>query len=159
MVTITHETRIDAPAMRVFLLSLSVDLHQDSAEQTKERAVDGVKHGLMGPGETVTWQGRHFGIRFRHTSQITRCDPPMLFEDIMIRGIFKSFRHIYSFHEIDGFTVMRDTLSFEAPLGPFGWIAERMMLKSHLQKFVHKRNKHIQLVAESELWKKYLPTS
>jgi len=38
MTTIELETRIAAPAMRVLLLSLSVDLHMESTAQTRQRA-------------------------------------------------------------------------------------------------------------------------
>ena len=60
------ETRIAAPPDRCFLLSLSIDLHKESTAQTQERAIAGVTHGLIGPGQTVTWQGRHFGVVLQH---------------------------------------------------------------------------------------------
>lgn len=47
MQIIELETRIAAPAMRVFLLSLNVDLHKASTAGTQEEAVAGVTHGLF----------------------------------------------------------------------------------------------------------------
>jgi ligand-binding SRPBCC domain-containing protein len=159
MVTLTHETRIAAPAMRVFLLSLSIDLHQASAEGTGERAIAGVTHGIIGLGETVTWQGRHFGLLLKHEVRIVRCEAPIAFEDVMVRGMFKSFAHVHSFSEAAGLTTMRDVLQFSAPLGLLGRIAEQVLLRNHLDRFLVTRNAHIKQVAESEEWTRYLPAS
>lgn len=156
MITITHTTRIAAPAMRVFLLSLSIDLHQESASQTEERAIAGVTSGVIGPDHTVTWQGRHFGILLRHTSRITRYEPPLFFEDTMIEGAFKHFKHRHDFVEQDGCTIMTDTLWFTAPYGPLGWFAERLILRQYMKRFLGVRDEHIKRVAESEQWKKFL---
>lgn len=76
MTTIKLETRIAAPALRVFLLSLSVDLHKASTKKTSEEAIAGVTSGIMGPGDVVTWRARHFGLRLTHTSEISRYQPP-----------------------------------------------------------------------------------
>ncbi len=157
MTTIKLETRIAAPAMRVFLLSLSIDLHMDSTAQTHERAIAGVTHGLIGPGESVTWQGRHFGVMLQHTSLITRCDPPFCFEDVMTKGMFKSFKHRHTFATELGMTVMRDTLMFRAPLGPIGLLAERFVLRSYLERFLEERNRLLKHTAESDEWRSYLP--
>ena len=71
MPTIRVETRIEAPVERCFDLARDVDLHRRSLARTGERAVGGVTTGLLGPGDTVTWEGRHFGVRQRLTARIT----------------------------------------------------------------------------------------
>src|SRR5215469_15070808 len=100
MQTIRLETRIAAPIELCFLLSLSIDLHMDSTAPTRERAIAGVTHGLIGPGESVTWEGSHFGFRLRHTSRIVSYEPPTFFCDEMTQGMFKSFRHEHHFSEL-----------------------------------------------------------
>ena len=60
MQLIQLETKIAAPPERCFLLSLNIDLHMESTAPTREVAIAGVTHGIIGPGETVTWRGRHF---------------------------------------------------------------------------------------------------
>jgi ligand-binding SRPBCC domain-containing protein len=159
MTTIQLETRIAAPAMRVFLLSLSIDLHMDSTAQTRERAIAGVTHGLIGSGESVTWRGRHFGVMLQHTSLITRCEPPFMFEDVMTKGMFASFNHRHTFEDDPGGTRMHDQLDFSAPLGALGLIAERIALKSYLERFLIERDTHIKRVAESDEWLRYIPAS
>jgi hypothetical protein len=71
MMVIQLSTSIAAPPERVFDLVRSIDAHQQSAEGTKERAVAGVTHGLIGLGNEVTWEATHFGIKQRLTVRIT----------------------------------------------------------------------------------------
>jgi hypothetical protein len=78
MTTIELNTLIDAPIERCFLLSLSVDLHQISTEQTNERAIAGVTSGLMKLNDVVTWRAKHFGIYQNLTSKITAYDSPTI---------------------------------------------------------------------------------
>ena len=123
MQLIQLETYIAAPPDRCFLLSLNLDLHMASTAPTRERAIAGVTHGLIGPGETVTWRGRHFGFLLTHRSLISQYERPRHFQDVMLRGMFKSFRHDHSFGEpSDGTTLMRDELRFAAPSAhSVGW--------------------------------------
>jgi ligand-binding SRPBCC domain-containing protein len=155
--TISLTTRIQAPAMRCFLLSLNVDLHMNSTARTRERAIAGVTHGLIGHGESVTWEGRHFGFMRRHTSKIVKYEPPGFFRDVMTKGMFKSFVHDHSFEEAAGETVMQDELQIAAPLNFLGTVAERLVLRNYLSEFLAERSAFIKQVAESEEWRQYLP--
>jgi ligand-binding SRPBCC domain-containing protein len=157
--TIQLETRITAPAERCFLLSLSIDLHVDSTASTRERAVAGVTTGLIRGGESVTWQGRHFGLMLRHTSRITQYEPPIFFQDVMTAGLFRSFEHDHRFQQKGSETVMRDELRFSAPLGILGLTTERFVLRGYLTRFLHERNRLVKEVAESHRWRGYLPNS
>ena len=128
----------------------------DSTADTRERAVAGVTTGLIADGESVTWRGRHFGLMLQHTSKITQYKPPGYFQDVMTAGLFKSFEHDHRFQEQDGETVMRDELGFSAPFGVFGLMAERVVLRNYLARFLLERNKFLKHVAESEMWREYL---
>jgi len=158
MQLIQLNTKIAAPPERCFLLSLSIDLHKESTAQTSERAIAGVTSGLIGPNETVTWQGRHFGFMLQQETLISQYTRPTHFQDIMLRGMFCSFVHDHYFdQQPDGTTLMRDELRFAAPLVPLGWIAEAIVLRRYLTGFLVERNKLLQQVAESSeaIWSKY----
>jgi ligand-binding SRPBCC domain-containing protein len=157
MQTVRIETKIAAPPDRCFLLSLSIDLHVESTAQTSERAIAGVTSGIIGAGETVTWQGRHFGFMLRHTSIISRYDRPGYFQDSMTQGMFKSFEHDHHFTEIDGSTLMRDELRFESPFGPVGMLVDHLILKNYFAKFLTERNAVIMQAAEHEDWRRFIP--
>ena len=60
MATIRLETLIPAPIERCFDLARDIDLHVRSTAHTREVAVAGVRTGLIGPGDEVTWEGIHF---------------------------------------------------------------------------------------------------
>ena len=156
MVSIVEITRINAPIERCFYLSLNIDLHQASTAQTRERAIAGVTSGLIGPGERVTWQAKHFGFKLRHTSEITGYEAPAFFEDSMVSGIFRSFRHQHRFHSANNLTKMEDRLDFAAPLPILGQVAERLVLRRYMRAFLRERNAYLKRVAESGNWRKYL---
>lgn len=159
MQRIQLETRIAAPPERCFLLSLNIDLHKESTAQTNERAIAGITHGIIGPNETVTWQGRHFGLKLTHETLISKYERPHHFQDIMLRGMFKSFEHDHTFDQLpDGSTLMIDELRFAAPLGILGLIAELLVLHPYLAGFLKQRNSLIKQVAEGpqEIWSRYV---
>ncbi len=159
MQTIVVETEIAAPPERCFLLSLSIDLHMESTAGIRERAIAGVTHGLIGLGQTVTWQGRHFGLMLTHETRITQFDRPSHFQDEMVKGAFQTFVHDHYFEQReDGGTRMRDELRFAAPLGPLGRLAEVLILRRYLAGFLRERNEAIRRVAEgpSTVWQPYL---
>jgi len=150
---------IAAPIERCFDLARSVDLHVKTALRTHEQAVAGCTSGLIGPGETVTWRGKHFGLWFFHTSRITAFDRPRYFQDSMLKGSFKRYQHGHAFHPQDGKTQMTDIVEFEAPFGILGRIAEKLFLERHLKNFVRQRNAHIKRIAESGEWSRLVSSS
>ncbi|MGA8430768.1 MAG: SRPBCC family protein [Candidatus Sulfotelmatobacter sp.] len=156
MVRIELVTRIAAPIERCFDLSRSIDLHMASTNWTGERAIAGTTSGLIRLDQTVTWQGRHFGFRVRHTSRISAYDRPRHFQDCMLRGAFKSFCHDHYFENISGETRMKDSMQFEAPWASLGHLFEGV-LDRHMRTLLHRRNECIKRVAESQEWQNFLP--
>ena len=155
MQTIRMTTLVRAPVERCFRLSLSVELHLASVGGG-ERVIDGVRTGLLHSGEMVTWSGRHFGLRLRHTSVIDGWRPYAYFRDSMVRGMFASFVHEHHFATMDDGTRIRDELRFTAPLGALGRMVERAALRGHLVRMLRRRNAFLRRVAESDEWRRYL---
>jgi ligand-binding SRPBCC domain-containing protein len=136
------ETVIDAGPERCFELSLSVDAHLASMGESRERAIDGVTTGTMRLGDTVTWQARHFGLRFRMTSEITVFERPWRFVDEQVRGPFRYWRHEHTFSRIGpNRTRMTDDAQFAAPAGPAGRLVERLVLTRYLTGLLEQRNR------------------
>jgi len=150
------QINIAAPCERVFDLARSIDLHKASMASHHEEAIAGVTSGLIGPGETVTWRARQFGLPVRLTSRITVFDPPHRFADAMVSGPFKSFSHEHVFERTSGGTVMRDVFDYRSPLGLLGRLADWLFLERHMKKLLAARNAIIKQVAESTEWPKYL---
>jgi ligand-binding SRPBCC domain-containing protein len=144
------ETVIRAPIERCFDLARDPDLHARSVAQTGERVVSRTGAGLLGLGDVVTFEARHFGIRQRLTARITRFEPPHLFEDRMVRGAFRSVRHLHAFERIAEGTRMVDTFEYEAPLGPLGALATRLFLTRYLRRLLTARAAFLKRHAERE---------
>jgi ligand-binding SRPBCC domain-containing protein len=148
MTTINLITKINAPKKVVFDLSRNIDIHQNSASQTNEKAIAGVTSGLINYNETVTWRGKHFGFYLTHKSRMTAMDFYDYFVDEMEEGKFKTFKHEHSFVEKDGKTVMIDNINYQTPFGIFGRLFDKLFLKKHLINFIIKRNEILKELAE-----------
>ena len=86
MSTIILETLINASAEVCFDLMRDIRIHTETTAQTNEKAVAGVTDGLIGLGQTVTFEGTHFCIRQRLTVKVVEFDRPRRFVDAMIEG-------------------------------------------------------------------------
>ncbi len=142
-------TVIDAPIGVCFDLARDIDFHTESLGATGERAVAGRTSGLIGHGESVTWEGRHLGVRQRLTAEITVFERPFYFRDVMTAGAFRSFAHDHRFEERDGRTVMTDVVEFRSPLGPVGWLVDRLFMTGYLRRLLGGRCLAIKQRAES----------
>ena len=110
----------------------------------------GVMSGRLTLGDTVTWEAIHFGLRMRLTSRIAEFDPPRRFVDEMVKGPFQHLRHVHEFRERVGVggTLMTDDFDYASPLGVLGWIADTLVVRCYLERFLTQRNAFIKQVAE-----------
>ena len=148
MTTINLTTKIKAPKQTVFDASRNIDIHQQSASKSNEKAIAGVTSGLINLNETVTWKGKHFSFYLTHKSRITTMNLHDYFVDEMERGKFNSFKHEHFFEEENGFTVMKDKLQYETPFGILGELFDILFLEKHLTQFLLERNKILKEVCE-----------
>ncbi len=158
MSIIRTTTLINAPKTRIFDLARSIDAHMASTSQSNERAVEGCTSGLIKLGQTVTWEAKHLGIKQRLTVRISAFDRPNSFADEMVSGAFKEMHHVHQFHALsESQTEMTDELHLRAPLGLLGRIAEVLFLNAYMKRFLLARNRVLKELAESDLWKEFLP--
>lgn len=150
MIRITAETEVQAPIDVCFDLARDMELHTRTVwAHTRERVIGGTCRGLIGAGETVTFEAVHFGVRQRLTSRVAAFEPPYRFVDEMTEGAFRSMRHEHEFSARGDNTIMKDTLVFEAPFGPLGWLAERLVLGWYMKKFIRYRQRELKRYAEA----------
>ncbi|MBD3676085.1 MAG: SRPBCC family protein [Planctomycetaceae bacterium] len=142
-------TRIAASTEECFDLARDIDFHAQSLEHTGERAVAGCTTGLIEFGESVTWEARHLGVRQQLTSQLTEVDRPHHFRDEMTSGAFRSFMHDHWFESHDGETTMVDEIVFHSPLGPLGWLVDKLFMTGYLKRLIEERCQAIKAEAES----------
>ena len=121
-------------------MARDIEAHAESLKHTQERAVAGRTSGLIGMGETVTFEAVHFGVRQRLTSRIVEFDPPHSFADQMVSGAFHSLYHKHEFIPQDGGTLLRDTMIYVSPLGFLGISADKLFLERYMTNFLRIRN-------------------
>jgi ligand-binding SRPBCC domain-containing protein len=108
-------------------------------------------------GEEVEWRARHFGLWLTMRVQITAFNRATYFQDTMVKGLFRYFKHDHTFKEEQGNTLMIDQVAFGAPVPLLGSIVDKLILKKHLHHFLEQRNQMLKSAAESDQWQKYLP--
>jgi ligand-binding SRPBCC domain-containing protein len=153
---INLQTSIDAPLNRCFDLARSIDFHVASAASTDERAIGGITSGLIGPGQEVEWEAKHFGIRWKMRVRITEFKEPTYFQDTMMSGPFASFIHDHMFQQHNSDTLMTDSIQFQSPWLVAGWLSDLVVVRKHLLRFVTERNAALKAAAESDVWCHYL---
>jgi ligand-binding SRPBCC domain-containing protein len=122
----------------------------------KEKAIGGVTKGLIGMGESVTWEATHFGIKQKLTSKITAFERPKHFRDSMVKGAFARFDHDHFFEQSGEQTLMKDVFDYDPPIGILGKFADALFLEKYMRKMLAERNQIIKTIAESEDWRKFL---
>ncbi|MFC4409122.1 hypothetical protein ACFOZY_01595 [Chungangia koreensis] len=155
MPVISIETYIRAPISLCFDLARNVDIHTKTTFKTKEHAVGGVINGLLEPGDTVTWQAVHFGIKQKLTAKVTEMNRPFDFTDIQVKGAFQSFTHLHQFSSKDEGTVMIDRFEYKAPFGFFGMLADWLFLRRYMHRFLTQRAWQLKRIAEDKAYGDY----
>lgn len=148
MPTLIIETFINACAEICFDLMRDARLNTAIVTPKDEKTV-----GAIWLGQTVTFEGRHFGMKQRLTVMVVEFDRPRLFADEMTKGVFKSFRHVHEFLPHGTGTLMRDTLVWESPFGIAGRLADKLLLVPHLRDLVTARNAKLKQLADERLKK------
>ena len=148
--TIQIETLINTSAARCFDAARNMDMHCRTVSHTRERIVGGVSKGLIELGQSVTFEGVHFGVRQKFTSQITEFERPNFFVDEMTQGAFHSMCHRHVFIEYEQKTLMRDVIEWRSPLGVLGKIADALFLKRYLRTLILYRGRQLKEIIENE---------
>ena len=76
---------------------------------------------------------------------MTRVDAPREFEDVMVRGPFRSMRHIHRFEPRPAGTLMVDDFTYKAPLAPLS----EHVLTPYLARFLRERAASLKAEAEA----------
>ena len=146
---IVIETLIAAPQEVCFDLARDVEVHAQSAAFSGERLMPPSRMtGLLELGDHVAFDAKHFGVRQRFDSRIVELEPPRRFVDEMVSGAFQSMRHEHEFHIVAGGTLMRDLVSWRAPLGILGRLADALFLRRHMEWFIRTKQTNLKRLIE-----------
>jgi len=92
-------------------------------------------------GSRAVVETRVFGpITIRWVAEHTLYDPPRVFEDIQVKGPFRSWRHRHVVEPHADGALLRDEIDYEPPLGVFGRAFSPLLVEGRLQKLFDYRH-------------------
>ncbi len=71
-------------------------------------------------GSRVVMKTSIAGIPFRWVAEHTQYDPPHRFADTQLSGPFKSWDHVHEFLESGRYSILRDSVQYQLPMGSLG---------------------------------------
>ena len=96
---------------------------------------------IMKENAVFDYQLHLFGlIPVRWTSLITQYEPPYQFTDIQLKGPHSYWHHQHTFKEVEGGTLVTDTVAYKLPLEPLSTIADYLVLRHiNTSMFAHRK--------------------
>ena len=79
-------------------------------------------------------------IKVRWVARHTLYDPPRLFEDVQVKGPFRSWRHRHIIESHPEGAVLRDEIDYEPALGFLGRAVAPILVQKRLQKLFEYRH-------------------
>lgn len=150
LITLRNHILVRAPIERCFLLSTSVEFMQG---ELGLRAAGSGGAGLIGPGDTLLWEGWH-----GHQTVVREFKPPQFFRDESIAGRFACFWHDHHFWpQSTGEVLISDEICFRMPWGSAGRTLGTSVIRPRLKSLLRRRLCLLKQAAESEHWRYDLP--
>jgi hypothetical protein len=87
---------------------------------------------VMKPGATIAYSLRVRGIPIRWLTEIKRWNPPNEFIDIQAKGPYTLWRHTHRFSEVEGGTLIADTVDYALSFGLLGRLVHRLRVARDL---------------------------
>jgi ligand-binding SRPBCC domain-containing protein len=89
----------------------------------------------MGVGTLIEYRLRLHRIPLRWRTRIEAWEPPRRFVDAQVRGPYSLWEHTHEFEaDGDSATIIRDRVRYAIPFGPFGSLAERLLVRRDLKR-------------------------
>ncbi len=102
-------------------------------------------------GSTAIVQTKVFGpIAMTWVARHTVYNPPHLFEDIQVKGPFRSWRHRHVFEPNQNGAILRDEIDYEPPLGFIGCLVAPLVIEKRLHKLFDYRHEATRRWREEE---------
>jgi ligand-binding SRPBCC domain-containing protein len=77
---------------------------------------------------------------------ISDYQPPRYFTDEQASGPYKYWRHVHTFDEVEGGTLMRDRVQYELPFGILGAVTHRLIVARQLRGIFDYRNRQLRKI-------------
>jgi ligand-binding SRPBCC domain-containing protein len=97
----------------------------------------------MAAGTLIEYRLRLHGVPIRWLTRIESWEPGRRFVDVQVRGPYRSWHHTHSFEPHPDGTLVRDTVRYELPLGPFGRLAHAAFVRRDLERIFDFRGERV----------------
>lgn len=96
---------------------------------------------ISDPGTEAIIETKIFGpLKVRWVARHTVYDPPRQFEDVQVKGPFRSWRHRHIVRPDPAGSVLRDEIDYEPPLGFLGRAFAPRLVQKRLEKLFNYRH-------------------
>jgi ligand-binding SRPBCC domain-containing protein len=135
------ESLIRAPPGRVFAFHELPDaLARLTPPWERTRVVSAAPDLRVGSRAVV--ETRLFGlVPVRWVAEHTAYDPPRMFEDVQLRGPFRSWVHTHRVLPHENGSLLRDEIDFEPPLWALGKLAAPLLIEPRLRRLFDYRHR------------------
>lgn len=148
-------TCIHAPADRVFDLSLSTSVHKAVLRSYRNGRLESATEGAIGLQDKITFSLNFLGRRRVLTTRIESMERAREITSLLAKGegSFLSMRHDQYFRQIQNGMLLIDLLEYEPAYGSIGRLADKLLVKKFLKKYLESKNRLIKQYAEGDKWK------
>jgi ligand-binding SRPBCC domain-containing protein len=108
---------------------------------------------VMKPGATVAYSLRVRGIPIRWLTEIESWNPPFEFIDVQARGPYRLWRHTHRFSELNGGTLITDSIAYALPFGLLGRLVHRLQVARDLGQIFDYRAQEVPALLRRRPWK------
>lgn len=115
-------------------------LMNNSILQFKIKHIEGVPYQ---DGTTIDYDLRLYGIPFGWRTLFEDWEPPHRFIDTSLRGPYIQWHHLHTFEPMLDGVLMKDVVHYRVPFGIFGILANRLLVRSSLEKILTTRERRI----------------
>ena len=92
----------------------------------------------MREGTLIDYRIRLKGVPIRWRTEITAWDPPHRFVDVQLRGPYRRWVHTHSFREVEGGTLVEDSVEYAVPGGR---LIERLFVRRDIERIFDYRSR------------------
>ncbi len=102
----------------------------------------------LAPGTLIDYRLSLFGVPFSWRTRIEEYVPGERFVDVQLSGPYRRWRHLHTFEDAAGGTLVGDRVEYELPFGPLGAVAHALFVRRSLARiFAHRRRRIAALLA------------
>ena len=142
---LTTETLVNAPIDDVFpFFSMPKNLGVITPGHMSWEFLDDIPPE-MAAGTVLNYRIRVGPIPMRWRTRIETWEPTASFSDVQERGPYRAWHHTHRFEARGDQTLMRDRILYTPPLGPLGWLANRIFIRGMLRDIFGFRSQAIRL--------------